>query len=264
MSHANSCGTLTVLCNSKTDPARWKALRPSGFGASDIGKLCGLVPYGDPAKLRAKTILLKAFPELDSFKGSAATWAGNTLATPVAELWHSRAKYYARIDEWEDMLQLSGLPWLYVTPDYRGHVAGSNQPYPIEIKCVDPKVHKDYWSDGPPKHVKAQAMLQAWFVGAEAASVVQWHWGAYPKDYTVPVDEHAIEWTLERVGRAWASVLALRANRDAAIAEAVAAGLDASKATVVIDRAIGAPEAEPLSSVDPEPSDAYPDAHVPA
>lgn len=248
-----------VLCNSKTDPATWKALRAHGFGASDIGKLCGLVPYiADHDKARTKTILCKAFPSLDTFKGSAATWAGNVLATPVVEEWHRRTAYYARVEEWEDMLTDTEHPYLYVTPDWRGYVRGSNQSYPIEIKCVDPKAHSQYWSDGVPKHVKAQAMMQAWMAGAEAATVVQWHWGAYPRDYTVEVKEEAVQWVLERVAKAWSEVETLRRDRDAAVALLASAGFDVAKATVVIDRQINAPE--PATPLDPESVESYAEA----
>ena len=248
-------GAWTVRCNSKADRRAWLAARRDGWGASDVGKVCRLTPYGNSDEVRTKAILVKAFPELDTFRGNANTWAGNTLATPVAECWHDRTKHYARVEEWEDMLVVDGVPHLYVTPDWRGYVAGDNQPYPIEVKCVDPKVHAEHWAKGgkPPKHVTAQAMFQAWAVGASAATVVQWHWGAYPKDYTVEVNEAAIAWALGELAKAWLEVTQLRHDLALAHDRLLAAGFAPKAVRAVLDRPVGAPEPGPLHAVDPEP-----------
>lgn len=253
MTAADSFGALRSVCHSKADPAKWLAARRDGFGASDIGKLCGLTPYGNADEVRAKTILCKAFPELDAFKGNANTWAGNVMADHVVTCWHDRTKYYTRVDEWETMLVRDGLPHLYVTPDWGGYRDGVR--YPIEIKCVDSKVHREHWApnDRPPKHVVAQAMFQAWMVGVDATTVVQWHWGAYPKDYTVQVDPNAIAWALCKINEAWAQVVELRSDFELARQRLLAAGFKPKAIQAVLDRPVDAPEPTPLHELDPEP-----------
>jgi hypothetical protein len=226
-------GDAVALCHSKADRKQWLALRQHGWGASDAGKLCGLVPYiTDPAKHREQTILAKAFPKAaPADKESPAMWVGNMLEDKLIDRWHERTKHYARVDDWSQMLAIPELPWLYVTPDYGGYVAGSNLRYPIEAKVVDPEVHKKYWKpdNTPPKHVIAQAVLQGWMVRAPAVTVVQWHWGAWPKDYTVEVKQSTVSWLLTRLEAAWREVEALRYEAGIVIENAAAAGLGAAE-----------------------------------
>lgn len=228
-------GEPVALCHSKEERAKWLALRANGWGASDAGKLCGLVPYiTDHAKHRSELILRKAFPGSGApDKESPAMWVGNMLEDKLIDRWHERTKHYARVDDWSQMLALPELPWLYVTPDYGGYVAGSNLRYPIEAKVVDPEVHKKYWKpDGtPPKHVIAQAVLQGWMVRAPAVTVVQWHWGAWPKDYTVEVKPATVSWLLTRMEAAWHEVLDLRRQASDVMNDAAEAGLGAGTMT---------------------------------
>jgi hypothetical protein len=209
-----------TLCSSKDDRDKWSSLRVHGIGGSEVGKVLGLVPYGDPHKQRQKLFEEKV-TGISDFSGNASTWVGNTMADPVVTTWLER-EGYTKLNieeawEWECMLRIPSMPWLFVTPDwgcrYKGKSLLDGELVPIEIKCVHPDVAKQHWDVKPPKHVVAQAMLQAWVIDVDHCNVVQWHMGAWPKLYRVDVKEPAIEWMLERLEAFWVAVTTEREKR---------------------------------------------------
>jgi putative phage-type endonuclease len=157
-------GGPTVL-GSALDRDRWKQLRRSGLGASEIAAVLGESPWLSATELYAiKTGASEGDPSLD--EAEHVYW-GNQLEASIIEGYQHRTGRPVR--RHAVLLRSVEHPWALCTLDGETGNEGGEPAWPLEIKNIG--MHKAAeWEEGPPRHYLLQLQQQMLVTGAEKAT----------------------------------------------------------------------------------------------
>ncbi|HEX2676203.1 MAG TPA: YqaJ viral recombinase family protein [Polyangiales bacterium] len=154
-----------IVLGSALDRERWKQLRRSGIGASEIAAVLGESPWLSAIELYAVKIgQSDGDPSLDT---AEHVYWGNQLEAAIIAGYQDRTG--RPVKRSAVLLRSAEHPWAICTLDGETGDVGGEPSWPLEIKNVG--MHKAVeWEDGPPPHYRLQLQHQMLVTGAHKAT----------------------------------------------------------------------------------------------
>lgn len=154
------------VLGSSHDEARWKQLRRSGVGASEVAAILGESPWLSATELYALKVVpgYEGDPALD--EAEHVYW-GRKLESSIVSGYQDRT---GRPVEHAGLLLRSRLhPWALCTLDGNTTDGRPGEPWPLEIKNIGVQKSTE-WEEGPPRHYVLQLQQQMLVTGAPRAT----------------------------------------------------------------------------------------------
>lgn len=154
------------VLGSSHDEERWKQLRRSGVGASEIAGVLGESPWLSATELYA----LKVIPDYNGDPGldeAEHVYWGRRLEQSIVAGYQDRT---GRPVEPQSLLLRSRVhPWALCTLDAVTTDGREGAPWPLEIKNIGVQKSAE-WEEGPPRHYVLQLQQQMLVTGAPRAT----------------------------------------------------------------------------------------------